>query len=66
MIHGSASRQLILTLICNCGDVFVSGAERQVDSAVLPGAEPSGCSLPQQKEPGSSRDWQANREALTF
>lgn len=49
-----------------CGDVIPSGAERSADSAVLPGAEPSGCSLPEQKEPGFSGDWRANRQTLTF
>lgn len=55
-----------MTFSDRCGDVIPSGAERQADSAVLPGAEPSGCSLPQPKEPGLPRDWQANRQTLAL
>lgn len=55
-----------MTFSDQCGDVIPSGAERQADSAVLPGAEPSGCSLPRPKEPGLPKDWQANRQTLAL
>lgn len=55
-----------MTFSDQCGDVIPSSAERQADSSVLPGAEPSGCSLPRPKEPGLPKDWQANRQTLAL